>query len=130
MRIRDHEDVAPELVLVLGSDLGHGLSVVLLVALDDELDVHGEPAAPLDHRFHPRDLGVMLPLVVVGATGPDGSILDPRLEGRMLPELDGIHGLDVDVTVDQHRGGAWIDDPLREEARVGAGRPDLGLESE
>ncbi len=129
VRVGDHEDVRAELVLVLGGHLRHGLAVVLLVALDDELHVHGQAAASLDHGFDAGDLRVVLPLVVVGAARPDRAILDPGLEGWMLPELDRVDRLNVHVPVDQDRGSVGIHDPLGEESGMRPGRPDLGLES-
>jgi hypothetical protein len=51
--VGDHEDVAGELVLVLGQLHGHGFRVVLLVRLDDELHVTGSSPPPLSAASTP-----------------------------------------------------------------------------
>ena len=103
--VADDRDVGAEAVpvgLQPGVEVGR---TGLLLALEDVAHVDRQPAL----RFQPGAGGpgvqVHLALVIGGATGIDAPVLDARLEGRPLPEVERIDRLHVVVAVHQHRRG-------------------------
>ena len=67
------------------------------------LDVHRQAAVLLQMRLDGLEVHEDLALVVGGAARVDLAVADRRLEGRRLPQLDRIDGLDVVVAVEEDR---------------------------
>ena len=83
----------------------------LLLALQHELDVAGQRMGG-HHELEGLGVHEALPLVVIGPATPDVAILDHGLEGLGAPLIDGVHGHDIVVPVDQDRGQLLIEDLL------------------
>ncbi len=74
----------------------------LLVALEEEAQVHRQPAGGLDPGFGRLEMHEELALVVADAAGVDAALLVARLEGRADPLVIGVCRLDVVVAIHQH----------------------------
>ena len=122
--VRDQADVRGQLLLELGEHLGQVGAAHLLLALHDELHVHRQAAFRGQQGLHRLHMDEDLALVVRCSPGIDvrtlGPLLDRGLEGGRLPQLQGIHGLDIVVAVDEHRGRVR---PGVEPVRVDQGVP-------
>ena len=95
----------------------------LLLALEEALDVDGEPARGREQRLEREDGHQHVALVVGGAARVDAAVLDHRLERRRGPLGDRIDRLDVEVAVDQDgRGGGAGVQPVCRHHRMAAGR--------
>ncbi len=71
--------------------------------------------------MHPQ-----LPLVVVGAAGPNAAVLDDGLERVGPPLGTRVDGHDVVMAVDQNGFGLGVDDFLGVHHRIAVGRHHLG----
>ena len=106
VRIRNEHRVRRQL---LGVAWHVGLDVRaagFLLALDQQLHVHGQPAFARQQRLHGLDVDKNLPLIVRCAARVDVVPIltgaHVRLEGRRRPQLNGVNGLHVVVAVDKH----------------------------
>ena len=97
----------------------------LLITLDDEPQVEGEPAAGAQVGFHRLEVHPHLTLVVDRAAAAELVSDDHRLEGRRRPLVQGVGGLDVVVPVDQDGGQRRVLDALRVDRRVTRGLDQL-----
>ena len=106
---RDHagvghrDDVALQQLAVRFEERREVRAADLLLAFEQEGQVHRQLAFFLQRLFHAEDVGQHLALVVGRAAGPDLAVADLRFEGRGGPEGEGIDRLDVVVAVNQHR---------------------------
>jgi hypothetical protein len=129
--VRDQDEVAGQAVGVLaeeGVDRGRAR---LLLALHEELDVHGQAAVGGQQVAHGRDLEVDLALVVGGAAGAQAAVAHGRLERRRRPLLQRVGGLHVVVAVDGDGGRLGPGpEPLGVHRGLAAvGRQHLGVEA-
>ena len=99
----------------------------LLLALDDELQVDRQRLPRLQERFHSSGVHADVALVVGRTAGEHPSFLDHRDERRRLPEIDGIHGLDVVVRIHQDGGLARRMQPIRVNQRMTSRLADLDV---
>ena len=102
-RVRDHHDVGGEFVLVGLDEVVEIGGPDFFLALEDDADVHRQAAVLLQMRLDGLEVHEDLALVVGGAARVDLAVADRRLEGRRLPQVDRIDGLDVVVAVEEDR---------------------------
>ena len=101
--VGDDRVVAGQPLVVLGDVRLEVGPADLLLALDQELDVHRQRAGRLEPGLGGLQVGEHLPLVVGGPPGVEVAVADGRLERRREPGLQRLGGLDVVVAVDQDR---------------------------
>ena len=82
------------------------------------LMLSGSAPRLLQVRFDRLEVHEHLALVVGGAARVDLAIAHGRLEGRRLPEIDGIHGLHVVVPVEQNGRRARRMQPVAVDDRI------------
>ncbi len=98
--VGDEGDVGLQLVAVLADELGDSLAADLFLAFEDDADVDGELAAAGDEQgLEGFDVHPHLALVVDGAAGVEIAVALGGLEGRGVPLVEGLGGLDVVVAV-------------------------------
>ena len=122
--IRHQNDVGLEHLPVLTAEVVKACRTDLLLALEHELHVAGQRVGGT-HRLECLGVHPQLPLVVIGAAGPDAAIADDRLEGVRTPLVARIHRHHVVVAVDQHRACLRIDGLLGIDHRIPGRGVDL-----
>jgi hypothetical protein len=70
---------------------------------------------------------IELSLVIGGTAGKDLSVLNGRVEGTAMPELEGVGRLDIIMPVDKHRGFAGIGYFFAVDDGMAIGRVDFRL---
>ena len=100
--VRDGDDIAAQLLAVRGEKLLEMRAADFLLALDEDDEIHGQPAGFAQRLADAHDVGKDLSFVVRRAAGKDDAVFDPRLEGRRVPQLQRIDRLHVVVPVDHH----------------------------
>ena len=90
----------------------------LLLALDEELEVQGQPARGLEPGAHRGDVGDEGALVVHRSPPVEAPVALGRLEGRRHPLLRPARRLHVVVAVDEQRGRARGVEPVRVDVGV------------
>ena len=109
---------AVELVLVGADEVVEVDAADFLLAFEDELHVHRQPAVLLQVRLDRLEVHEHLALVVGGAARVDLAVADRRLERRRLPQLQRIDRLHVVVAVEQDRRRAGRAEPVAVDDRV------------
>ena len=74
----------------------------LLLSFDQENDIDREIPCFLKRFTKPEKMGEDLSLIIRGPPCRDHSILNRRLKGRRVPEIEGIGGLNVVVSVNEN----------------------------
>ena len=102
--VEQHHGVRAQAVAFGLEEGGEDDAAALLLTLDRDPQVDGQSAAFRLHRVADGgDQRHVVRLAVAGAARVDLAIADGRLEGRRLPLLERVRGLDVVVAVDQDR---------------------------
>ena len=129
--VGDEEDVGGEAAAEVEGLLGEEAAAALLLALEDDAD-GGETLAVLDGGAETLEEGEPLALVVLRAAGVDAAVALGGLEGRGLPEVDGVDGLDVVVAVEEDGAAGGVGGTFGEDQRgLGAVAADeLGGEAQ
>ena len=111
--------------------LGKEAAAALLLPLEDDADGR-EARAARDGRAQALQEGEPLALVVLRAAGVDAAAALGGLEGRRLPQGDGVDGLDVVVAVEQDGAGAFVGGALGQDERRGGAlaADELGAEAQ
>ena len=117
-RVRDHDDVGLERVLVGDDEVVEVRAADLFLALEDDPDVHRQLAVLLQMRLDRLEVHEDLALVVGRSAGVDLAVADRRLEGRRLPQVERIDRLHVVVAVEQNRRRALGAEPVAVDDRV------------
>ena len=89
-----------------------------LFALEDDLDVHRQPAVLLQVRFDRLEVHEDLALVVGGAARVDLAVAHGRLERRRLPQIERVDRLHVVVAVEENRRRARRAEPVAVDDRI------------
>jgi hypothetical protein len=130
--VADDDDVAGEPVGLLLQQGGEVRRAGLLLALDQQLDGDGGgvPAGCGEVRADAEQVEGDVALVVDRTAGVQlgavRSVDAGGLERRVLPQVEGVHRLDVVVAVDERHGSGRVARwPLGEDGRRTRSRPDL-----
>ena len=123
--IRHQNDVGFQQLFIAAAETVKAGRPDLLLALQHELDVAGKRIGGA-HGLERLGVHPQLPLVVVGAAGPNAAVLDDGLERVGPPLGTRVDGHDVVVAVDQHGFSLGIDDFLGVHHRIAVGRHHLG----
>src|SRR5438132_650666 len=118
-RIADDRDVCFELASVRLEPGIEAWRTGLLVAFEHELEVQRKTAARRQECLGGAQMHMDVPFVVRGTTGQHPLALDDRLEGRRIPQLEGIDGLDVVMAVYDRRWCPIRTQPVTVDDRVG-----------
>ena len=102
--VRGEKEVGLEHILVLGNELGQMRAADLFLAVEDELEIHGDLAVQVTIRFVTEQIGHRLALVVGGAAAVDLAVDDGRLKGLCVPCGDRLDRHDIIMAVNQDRG--------------------------
>ena len=127
-RVRDDESVGREVPAVRVEVVVHDVPAALLLALDDDLEVHRERAGREDPALRREDHRERRPLVVGASARADLAVDHRRLERRRLPLVERVGRLDVVVAVEQQRRPAVAFDPRRVDRRQPVAVEQPGLE--
>ena len=100
-RIGVEGEIAAQHVLMAGEEIAQAGRADLLLALDQELDVHAQLTG-LQHGLQRFDRRHHLPLHIRRAAGEEVLAAHLRLERPALPQGERVGRLHVVVTVDQH----------------------------
>ncbi len=111
-RIGNDHHVGRQLLFVTADVVVEVGAADLLLALEHDLDVDRQAARLLQVRFDGLEVHEDLALVVRGAARVDLAVADGGLEGRRFPQLERIDGLNVVVSVEEHRRRAGRAEPL------------------
>ena len=117
-RVRDHDDVGGQFVLVGLDEVVEIGGTDLFLTLEDDADVHRQAAVLLQMRLDGLEVHEDLALVVGGAARVDLAVADRGLERRRLPQVERIDRLDVVVAVEQDRRRALRRQPVAVDDRV------------
>lgn len=128
--VGDGDDIAGKVMAVGGEETGEAGAADFLLALDEEDEVDRQFAAGGEGGFDAEDVGEDLAFVVGGATGGDDAVLDVRLKGVVVPEVEGVHGLDIVVAVDEDGAAAGSVGVAGGDDGVAGGGVDGGLEAD
>ncbi len=118
--VRDHDDVAAELVALAAQQVGEMRRARFLLALDQQLERDGRRggAARGQAGSHAESVEEHLTLVVRGSPGQQPAVALSGLERGRFPLIERLDRLHVVVTVDQHgRRGRVGGRPVREDRR-------------
>lgn len=106
----------------VGGDVGFDvLAAGFFFAFDEDLDVAGEAAVAFDQPTERGEEDEGLAFVVAGAAGVDVVVFDDGFEGRGVPEVEGVGGLDVVVAVEEEGGLAGGEEGFGVDEGVAAG---------
>ena len=115
---------------VRGDELRDGLSAHFLLALDEELDIHGKLSVGLPQALQRLDVRQHLALVVGGPASVDLPAHDSGIKRVGVPFVDRVDRLHVVVSVEQDRRLAGRMAPFPIDERVPPAFNDLdGVES-
>ncbi len=103
-RVRYERHVGGEQVAVLLQERAQVHGSAFLFALDEKIQVDRQLAAGPEVRFGRLGVDEELPLVVARAPPVEGAVTHGRLEGRRVPQVEGIRRLYVVMPVYEHRG--------------------------
>ena len=117
-RVGDHDDVGFERVLVRDDEVVEVRAADLFLALENDPDVHRQPAVLLQVRLDGLEVHEDLALVVGRAARVDLAVADGRLERRRLPQVERIDRLHVVVAVEQDRRRALRAEPVAVHDRI------------
>ena len=126
-RVRHHEDVGTEPLLLAHHDLLEVYGPGLFLTFHDELEVQRAPPFTASTELHRLQVHPDLALVVDGTPGVEVAVADLRLERRRAPLVERIDRLDVVMAVDERSRQRGIDEALRVDGRVSRGLDDLGM---
>ena len=111
-RVADHDDVGAEHGLVGADEVVEVGAPHFLLALEQHLDVHRQPAVLRQVRLDRLHVHEDLALVVDGAAGIELAVAHGGVERRRRPQLDRIHRLHVVVAVEEDRRRALGAEPF------------------
>ncbi len=120
-RVGNQDDVGTEARGVLLEERPQMGGAVLFLTLDDELDVHGQVVSGRQIRLNGLHVHVELSLVVARPACVQIAAAHGRIEGRSLPELDGIRRLHVVMPVNKYRRPIVVDVELCHHDRMTGG---------
>src|SRR5689334_3600380 len=100
----------------MGNVFGNRFTTYLFLALDQEFEIDGQPAAMYSTQsFNCLNMHVHLALVVTRAAGIDVAVANTGLEWRRFPKLNRIRRLNVVM-------------PIAEDSRLAGGVKPIGID--
>ncbi len=124
--VAHHDAIAGQPVAVFGKIVFQCPAADLLLALDEELEIHRQPAFDGNPRLGAFDVREHLAFVVRRAAGIEFAVATGRLEGGGSPLFHRIGRLHVVMAVDQGRRGAGHRGRLGVDQRMARRRDHLG----
>ena len=118
-------DVAGELLLIACQEIADLRASDLLLAFVAQLHIDRKPAFGLQEAFQRHNGGKHVSLAVRSPAGRHLVAGQPGFEGRMIPQIQGVDGLNIEVPVDQHRGLAGGVQPVAVHDRMAPCLHDL-----
>src|SRR4030042_117172 len=71
------------------------------LTFEEEFKVHGQSPAGSQHGLSNNDGNEQIALVIRCTTGVNTAILDYRFKRRMIPQIQGVDGLSIEMAIDQ-----------------------------
>lgn len=103
-RVGNDDDVGGQLLLERWQEFCEDGATAFFLTLDEEFDLERQWLLGLVPSGGRKDMGQHLAFVVGGATGDDIAIFEDGFEGRAVPQVERIRGLNIVVSVDEDHG--------------------------
>lgn len=94
---------AVQFVVVGQQEAVQAFAAHFLLPFDDEGEVAGERSFCGQISLHRVEVGEVLPLVIAGAPGEEGTAFEARLEGRAFPKVKRLGRLHIVMAVNEKR---------------------------
>src|SRR4030042_3025817 len=94
------------------------------LTFEEEFKVHGQSPAGFQHGCNNNDGNEQIALVIRCAAGVNTAILDYRFKRKMIPQIQGVDGLSIEMAIDQKGRLPGSPKPLSIDHRVASRRPE------